>query len=187
MDKMKIFMGITGGTSVLALCFAGYSAHQLKKQKKENESLAKVLKDKLDMTVEEVKNASPIDIQQAVIEKAVDKAAKHEVECWSATEGHGVRQEAITGMKLACAAAIHDLEKDVKPEVAKILKDKASKVSIDEIQQEVIKSTSKEIGKELNNRMDREIEKLMKEQQERIKTLNKVYDNINAAIQKGDK
>ena len=63
------------------------------KEHEENEAISKVIKDKLNMTVEEVKKANPIDISTELVKRAVEESAEYEVARWAATDGQGIRKK----------------------------------------------------------------------------------------------
>lgn len=184
--KEKILIGLIGVAAGGSLIFSGVTYANYKKQKDDNEAISKIIKDKLDMTIKEVREASPVEISNHVIEAAVKESADYVTEQWSRTDGQGIRTQVRSDIRDICTAAVSDLKKDVKPEVKHILEEKAKQVSIDDIQKEVIGKTSKEVGDQLKRRMDDEVNKMIKDQNERIQTLNKVYDNINAALKKGE-
>ena len=184
--KEKILIGVGFGVSLIfggvSLGVSIHTSNKYKKQKEENESISKIIKDKLDMTIDEVRNASTIEIKDQVIEAAVKESADVEVAHWAHTDGQGIRTQVRGDIMVICNSAVNEIKNDIKPLVKHTMEEKAKQVSIDDIQKEVIGKTSKEVGDQLKRRMDDEVNKMIKDQNERIQTLNKVYDNINAAI-----
>ena len=190
MTKQELFIGgalaAIGVASGISLVVSLSTAENYKKQKEENESIAKTLKDKLNMTVDEVRKATPIEIQEHVIEAAVKESADFVVSDWAHTDGKAIHAKVRSDMDIICSNAVRDLKDEMRPTVKHILEEQAKNVSIDDIQRAVIGKTSQEVGDKLKRRMDAEVDKMVKDQNERIQSLNKVYDNINAALKKGD-
>lgn len=175
---LLIILGLIAGA---ALGFAGYSASEVKKIRKENDDLEDTLKEKLDMAVDTVRQASPIDIQEAVVNKAVEKAAREVVSKRADIIGNKLNAEIREDMRAQIFAEIDDIKTHYEDEVRESMEAQAHMVSVDDIREEVVEAAAKEAEKQMQNEMGSIINK----HKSQLDDIAKIYNNISAAM-KGD-
>lgn len=178
----KVFMTLVGLAVGAAIAFAGYSLGEVKKMKKETTEVKDTLREKLDMTVEEVKNASPIDIQETVINKAVEKAAKEEVSFRADKIGEKLNAEIREDMRAQIFAEIDDIKMHYADDVRDEMEAQVQHVTVDDIRQEVVKAAAEEAERQ----MQAEMSAIIKGHKKQLDDLTQIYNNISAYVKGGN-
>lgn len=175
-----IFTGVLGAAGA---AFGAYNFYQNRKIIKERDDLIKTLSDKIDVSVETIKNNADFDISEKLIKAAVLQASREQVKEYAEHGAQDVRNEVVADIHNECWKAVQDLKDDVKPEVQKTLENKAKKVTIEDIKNAVIDKCTEDSKRYIRTEMD-EITSQYKKQ---IDNLTQVYNNISTAIGKESK
>lgn len=124
MEKVGISVAIGLGTALVSL--AGVAVHKLN-------GLSK----KFNKSVRELEETTIKDIQQTVVQTAVENAAKSSVNDYMRDVHNVVLSDARAELKKEASAAVEDARKDIREKVTAEISEAASKIDMIELKREV--------------------------------------------------
>lgn len=141
-EKVLLPIGIGVGTAVVTL--AGVAVHKLDKLSK-----------KFDKSVSELEDSTVKDIQQTVVQKAVENAASTQVKDYLRDVHSVVMANARTELQKEAKAAVSDAKTVIQDQVTSKVSEEAAKIDIAEMRKEVReKAEEKVLGKFDDNLQD---------------------------------
>ena len=163
----KMISGVIAVAAVAVVGAAGYVGRKLTKLTK-----------KIGMSMDELTDATKQDIQDSLIEGAVQKAANHEVSRYAreaASEAlRSVRGEVKVQVKKTVEDTFTDLEKAVKDEVT------AQVAAIDH--KALQKDVTEEAKKKILEKFDGNLDDLLKDFSDNLDRVKKIYTSISDTL-----
>ena len=130
--------------------------------------------DKIDRSIDELSDGIDVDLSDAVIKRAVNKAVETEV-------GVAVRyatNEAVKGVgkgiRDEVKSAVRASYSDVKQSVSQELERQVSRIDIQELKQDVVKKAKEDVAKKLDSHLDG----ILDDFNQNLGNVSKIYKSI---------
>ena len=133
---------------------------------------------KLDMSIEDLSNKTPVDIQQSIVDRATERAIEREVRIAVNETAKAVRSDAQDEIKREVSKAVNAVYDDLSKDVADRISDDVANIDEYALKEKV----TKEAEKKMLKKFDGELDGLLGLFQHNLRTVGKIHDNIESAL-----
>lgn len=137
---------------------------------------------KIDMSMKDIQKAAEKDITAAMLEKAVQNAAKEMTGTFMQSIKDSVMDEAKNKLTDAAKDAVREASADIKLKVGDKVSEEVSKIDISELK----KSARDKAEEKILNKFDGNLEDLLEKFNDNLGNIQKIYGGIADAISKGN-
>lgn len=169
-NKGNILVGIVG--CCVGLLGVGYA---IGTKKKLND-----ISDKIGASLDQLSDATEVDIPEWMIDKAVEKAVDREVTYSVKKAVDSAVNEVKRDIHREVKESVKAAYADTKSEVTKELKKQVSNVDISEARKEVVAEAKKEAAEKFDSNLEEILEKFNSD----LENVSKIYKSITNAITK---
>ena len=155
-------LAILGGIGAMA--FGGYMAVKCKK-----------IADKVNMTIDEIDKATPVEVSDAIIDAAVKQAVDREIEANVKKVTDNAIKEIKDDISREAKTTVKQAYGDVKDNVAAELRRMVGEVNINAVRQEVIDEAKREAARKFDDDLRTVVEKY----DDQLRSVGNVYSTIS--------
>lgn len=163
-DTMGSF-GIIGG--IIAIGYAFYQT-----QKMRNTA------DKLEMSLEDVSKKTPVDIQQAFVEKAIERAVDKRVASAANEAVNSVKSDIRTEIERTVRKEVDAAYKTLTEEVTNKISDQVANIDEYALKDKVVKEAEKKIIQKFDGCLDG----VLGDFNRQLNNVNKIYESIGNTL-----
>ena len=115
---------------IAGLAVAGYSIYKSNKAMKD-------VSDKLGMSIEEIGKSNPVDIQKAMVERSIDRAADKEVHRIATENGKALSQQIRSDMDATIRSDVNATYSGMKNNIESDILNRVSDIDFDDMKKEI--------------------------------------------------
>ena len=163
-NKFDNLVGLLG--AALGLVGIGYALGTHSKMSK--------ISDKLDISIEDLANKTPVDIPESMIERATEKAVAIEVKNAVSKATDVVLKDVKRDIHKQVSDAIESEYSSIKDTVLEQATDEAAKIDIKRVRADVEKAAKEAVLEKLDDNMDHILENF----NDHLKNTSRIYNSI---------
>lgn len=166
-EKVLLPIGIGVGTAVVTL--AGVAVHKLNKLSK-----------KFDKSVSELEDSTVKDIQQTVVQRAVENAAQNTVKDYMRDMHNVVLSDANRELRKEAQEAVSEAKKDIHAKVQEVTAEEASKIDMVEFRKAVRDKAEQKVLTKFDDNLQDIVDKFSGN----LGNIQKIYSSIAETVRK---
>lgn len=158
----------------LGLCGLGYSAWQTKKMTDATK--------KIDLALEDVVKKTPVEVEQSIVEKAVQIAVDRAVTDKANTAVADIKRDIHGEIEKQVRREVNDITSDIKDRVAEEAKDQLDHIDKDTIVKEATRKVIEELRIEGRKELNHQLNGVISDLSSNLSAYKQVYDGVKGAL-----
>ena len=155
---------------VFGIAGIGFSIYQTTKMKETS--------DKIDMTIDELKNDSAIDIKQAVVDKAIERAVEREVRLAVSDTARRVRDDIREEIRTKVKHEVEEQYNKIADETAEKISNQVAQIDEYALKERVTKKAEDKVMRKLDGCLDGALGMF----NNKLGSVSKIYENIEGIL-----
>ncbi len=172
MFKISEGYGVFG--IVLGLCGLGWAAYQSKKM---NDAAKKI-----NTTVDEMADKTPVEIEQSMIDKALEVAVDRAVSAKASAAVSELKKDIHNEIEKEVRRELTDSLKEIRDRVSEEIKDQADQIDKDEVLKDVTRKLTDELKIEGKKELNHRLTGIVNDLSSSLASYKKLHDGLMEAL-----